>query len=204
MDLAEQSDYPSWGYMAFNGIEPASAVWELLDAPSEGPGMNSRNHHMFSSVSAWLYALAGISQNASSFGLTTLELHPASVNGLSSASAHVLGVRGRSSMRWTVNGGEQCALAPENQVAYIDCGDGGSVVDIFFASFGTPVGGCGAGLASNTSCHSESSIQVVKKIVRWSAQLQCACHERCIWWRPMFWPLQAPRCCCHLQGPSIH
>jgi alpha-L-rhamnosidase len=26
MDIAEQSDYPSWGYMAFNSIEPASAV----------------------------------------------------------------------------------------------------------------------------------------------------------------------------------
>jgi alpha-L-rhamnosidase len=139
-------------------------VWELLDAPSEGPGMNSRNHHMFSSVSAWLYALAGISQNSSSFGLTTLELHPASVNGLSSASVHVLGVRGRSHMRWTVSGGEQCALAPENQAASIDCGDGGSIADVSFASFGTPVGGCGAGLASNASCHSESSLQVVKTL----------------------------------------
>ncbi len=26
MDIAEQSDFPSWGYMAFNSIEPASAV----------------------------------------------------------------------------------------------------------------------------------------------------------------------------------
>ena len=31
MDLAEQSDYPSWGYMAFNGIEPASAVCYYLN-----------------------------------------------------------------------------------------------------------------------------------------------------------------------------
>jgi alpha-L-rhamnosidase len=30
MDIAEQSDYPSWGYMAFNSIEPASAVSRLV------------------------------------------------------------------------------------------------------------------------------------------------------------------------------
>lgn len=46
--------YPSWAYEANNTLEPATAVWELLDAPKEGPGMNSRNHHMFSSISAYL------------------------------------------------------------------------------------------------------------------------------------------------------
>jgi alpha-L-rhamnosidase len=30
MDIAEQSDYPSWGYMAFNSIEPASTVSRLM------------------------------------------------------------------------------------------------------------------------------------------------------------------------------
>jgi alpha-L-rhamnosidase len=30
LDIAEQSDYPSWGYMAFNSIEPASAVSRLV------------------------------------------------------------------------------------------------------------------------------------------------------------------------------
>jgi hypothetical protein len=126
--------------------------------------MNSRNHHMFSSVSAWLYSLAGITQDSSSFGLTNLELRPASVNGLSSANARVMGVRGLSSMSWRVDGGTQCALAPENQLASIDCGEGGTIADISFASFGTPVGGCGAGLTSNSSCHSESSLQVVQKL----------------------------------------
>lgn len=126
--------------------------------------MNSRNHHMFSSVSAWLYTLAGISQGSSSFGLTNLELYPASVNGLSAANARVMGVRGPSAMSWNVDGGKQCALAPENQMASIDCGDGGTIADISFASFGTPVGGCGAGLTSNASCHSESSLQVVQKL----------------------------------------
>jgi hypothetical protein len=67
-------------------------------------------------------------------------------------------------MDWTVSGGQQCALAPENQMAAVSCGDGDSIADISFASFGTPVGGCGAGLASNASCHSDSSLQVVKKL----------------------------------------
>ena len=41
--------------MYFNELEPATeGMWELFDAPYEGTGMNSRNHHMFSSVSAYL------------------------------------------------------------------------------------------------------------------------------------------------------
>jgi len=67
-------------------------------------------------------------------------------------------------MRWTVSGGQQCALAPVNQMAFINCGDGGSIIDISFASFGTPVGGCGAGLTLNTSCRSVSSLEVVKAL----------------------------------------
>ena len=39
-------DYPSYGFMAFNHLEPATDnVWELFSAPCEGNGMNSRNHH---------------------------------------------------------------------------------------------------------------------------------------------------------------
>ena len=46
VSLAEQTTYPSWGYMIFNEVEPASSsLWELWDSPTQGPGMNSRNHH---------------------------------------------------------------------------------------------------------------------------------------------------------------
>lgn len=34
-DVASQVTYPSWGYMRYNGIEAADAIWELLDAPVE-------------------------------------------------------------------------------------------------------------------------------------------------------------------------
>lgn len=51
------------GYEFNNDNEPATTLWELPDGDSEGPGMNSRNHHMFSSVGAWLYKdLGGINQ----------------------------------------------------------------------------------------------------------------------------------------------
>ncbi|ETO27481.1 hypothetical protein RFI_09651 [Reticulomyxa filosa] len=53
--------YPSYSYESFNTYEPATGLWELWDAPSEGPGMNSRNHHMFSSVSGYLHSyVAGL------------------------------------------------------------------------------------------------------------------------------------------------
>uniref|UniRef100_A0A7S0CSK0 alpha-L-rhamnosidase n=1 Tax=Amorphochlora amoebiformis TaxID=1561963 RepID=A0A7S0CSK0_9EUKA len=60
--LLKQTLYPSFGYMHTNNIEPATVnLWELWDAPAEGPGMDSRNHHMFASVGAFLYRYAGFS-----------------------------------------------------------------------------------------------------------------------------------------------
>jgi hypothetical protein len=45
--VLEQTTYPAIGYSATNTLEPATSnVWELPDAPFEGTGMNSRNHHM--------------------------------------------------------------------------------------------------------------------------------------------------------------
>jgi alpha-L-rhamnosidase len=59
--LITSTTYPSYGYMFMNPFENATTIWELWDAPSEGPGMNSRNHIMYGSVGAWFYShLAGI------------------------------------------------------------------------------------------------------------------------------------------------
>jgi alpha-L-rhamnosidase len=61
LDLALQTSYPSWGYMANSRYEPATTVWELWESDTAGPGMNSRNHHMFGSISGWFYKhVAGI------------------------------------------------------------------------------------------------------------------------------------------------
>ena len=61
LDLALQTSYPSWGYMVNNKYEPATTVWELWDSDTTGPSMNSRNHHMFGSITSWFYKhVAGI------------------------------------------------------------------------------------------------------------------------------------------------
>lgn len=61
LELVSSITYPSYGYMFNNPYENATTIWELWDTPSEGPGMNSRNHHMYASVGAWFHThLAGI------------------------------------------------------------------------------------------------------------------------------------------------
>ena len=61
LELITSSTYPSYGYMFNNPYENATTLWELWNAPFEGPGMNSRNHIMYGSVGAWFYShLAGI------------------------------------------------------------------------------------------------------------------------------------------------
>ena len=48
LTLLENVDYPSIGYYFANTLEAATTnLWELPDAPFEGTGMNSRNHHMW-------------------------------------------------------------------------------------------------------------------------------------------------------------
>jgi len=65
LKLAQQTTYPSYGYMFSNAVENATTLWELWDSPNEGPGMNSRNHIMFGSIGAWFYRdVAGVSLNA--------------------------------------------------------------------------------------------------------------------------------------------
>jgi len=61
MGLAEQTTYPSWGYMIYNDLEPSTTLWELWDTPTGSPGMDSRDHIMFGSVGSWFYTdLVGI------------------------------------------------------------------------------------------------------------------------------------------------
>ena len=65
LQLAQQTTYPSYGWMFSNAVENATTLWELWDSPNEGPGMNSRNHIMFGSIGAWFYRdVAGVSLNA--------------------------------------------------------------------------------------------------------------------------------------------
>eukprot|EP00931_Biecheleriopsis_adriatica_P030888 TRINITY_DN18151_c1_g1_i1.p1 TRINITY_DN18151_c1_g1~~TRINITY_DN18151_c1_g1_i1.p1 ORF type:complete len:903 (-),score=173.32 TRINITY_DN18151_c1_g1_i1:107-2815(-) len=68
LKMLQRKDYPSYGYMYFNDLEPANeCMWELPDAPYQGDGMNSRAHHMFSSVGHYLITrVAGLTLQGSS------------------------------------------------------------------------------------------------------------------------------------------
>jgi len=76
VELISSITYPSYGYMFNNPYENATTMWELWDAPMEGPGMDSRNHHMFASIGAWFYShLAGIN-----FQSDLIVIHPRMVS----------------------------------------------------------------------------------------------------------------------------
>jgi alpha-L-rhamnosidase len=65
LEMISSTTYPSYGFMFTNPYENATTIWELWDSALEGPGMNSRNHHMFAAVGAWFYShLAGIDHSS--------------------------------------------------------------------------------------------------------------------------------------------
>ena len=78
LSVLAQTDYPSFGFEFANTLEKTTTnLWELPDAVAEGTGMNSRNHHMFSSFSAYLVqSVAGVRQAGGAAGHTELELRP--------------------------------------------------------------------------------------------------------------------------------
>jgi alpha-L-rhamnosidase len=67
--IANQRDYPGWGYMLKKG---ATTLWETWDYPDNAP---SQNHPMFGSISEWFYrSLLGI--NAASPAFTKMIIKP--------------------------------------------------------------------------------------------------------------------------------
>ncbi|HXG33956.1 MAG TPA: family 78 glycoside hydrolase catalytic domain [Bryobacteraceae bacterium] len=93
-ELASQTTYPSWGYMAENG---ATTLWELWQNKT-GPSMNSHNHPMFGSVGQWFYnALAGIQGGP---GFEQIRIEPQVVRDLRWASGSVETARGLVSSSW--------------------------------------------------------------------------------------------------------
>jgi len=97
-ELATQTTYPSWGYMAENG---ATTLWELWQNKT-GPAMNSHNHPMFGSLGAWFYqALAGIDNQPGTAGYEHIRIEPRIVRDLAWASGTIRTVRGAISSSWT-------------------------------------------------------------------------------------------------------
>jgi alpha-L-rhamnosidase len=166
LQLAENFDYPSWGYMVLNPTEPATTLWELWETPSGNPGMDSRNHIMFGSVGDWFYkALAGIDHPDSDAGFQNFVISPSVVGDLLSVSATFLTGSGNISVAWQKQGGDLlCGTAAEGHTVSLDCasiGSKGVIEEISFASYGTPFGTCGH-YGERQECHTITAKAVVE------------------------------------------
>ncbi|WPU92375.1 family 78 glycoside hydrolase catalytic domain [Mucilaginibacter sabulilitoris] len=98
--IASNSDYPSWGYMAKHG---ATTIWELWNGDTANPAMNSRNHIMLlGDLIAWFYQnLAGIKTvNA---GFKEIVMNPSVIKNLDSVNASYQTPYGMVKSNWTSN-----------------------------------------------------------------------------------------------------
>lgn len=95
--ITTQTTYPSWGHWIEQG---ATSLWERWD------GKGSRNHHMYSDISAWFYReLAGIQPDPVEPGFKHVIFRPNPVDGLGWVRAHHLSPHGRVESGWTVESG---------------------------------------------------------------------------------------------------
>ena len=123
-NISLQTEYPSFGWTFNHPTEPATTLWELWDGPSEGPGMNSRNHIMQGAIGVWLYAdVLGISQQPGTVGFGKLLLWPRVTvhENLPSASGSFDSIHGRIELAWS-NATSYFTLAatvPTNAVAEV-------------------------------------------------------------------------------------
>jgi len=160
--LNQQDTYPSIGYMiqGMGNPEPATTVWELWDSPTEGPGMNSRNHIMFGSVGSWLYkALLGFSADGATIGLGP-EFSVVNVNNITSASGQTRTPFGTVEVDWFIASSSSCAIANEQETATVACPSG--VITSVDAFYGTPTGSCSTGFKAG-SCNSSNAYADVYK-----------------------------------------
>ena len=69
--IANQKDFPGWGYMLANG---ATTLWESWEKPES----SSMNHPMFGSIDEWFYkSLLGINAAAPGFKKIIIKPQPA-------------------------------------------------------------------------------------------------------------------------------
>ncbi len=90
--IAGQRDYPGWGFWLEQG---ATTLWENWN------GTASRNHHMFSDISAWFYkTLAGIRPDPEHPGFKHVIIKPCPVRGLTYAVGETVTPYGRLRSAW--------------------------------------------------------------------------------------------------------
>lgn len=165
--MTQQTTYPSYGYMIHNKYEPATTLWELWNSDTQGPGMNSRNHIMFGSVSSWFYRhVCGIDVPRGAKAYDSVSIRPVGVGTpgaeLTSASCEVGSPRGPVKSAW-----QGPAVPPDGPLANSTCGQasegasvqlgcpGASISKVSFAHYGTPHGDCEAGLQLDAGCDAD-------------------------------------------------
>jgi alpha-L-rhamnosidase len=91
--IANQRDYPGWGYMLAHG---ATTLWETWKYPDNAP---SQNHPMFGSISEWFYrSLLGINPASPAFEKILIKPQPA--GDLTWAKGSYTSVRGVIESDW--------------------------------------------------------------------------------------------------------
>jgi alpha-L-rhamnosidase len=100
LKLAQNTSYPSYGYMFNNNVQNATTNWEGWNTLPQG-GASSLNHHMFNSIGAWFYRyLAGIELNA----LQTITIYPRmsyDAELLTHVNAEAVTIKGSVQVEWT-------------------------------------------------------------------------------------------------------
>jgi alpha-L-rhamnosidase len=97
--IANQKDFPSWGYMLSKG---ATTLWETWEYPDNAP---SQNHPMFGSIDEWFYrSLLGINPAAPGFEKITIKPQPA--GDLSWAKGSYQSVLGKIVSDWRIENGK--------------------------------------------------------------------------------------------------
>jgi len=96
--IVTKTDFPGWGNWIVRG---ATTLWETWD------GNASRNHHMFSDISAWFYkGLAGINPDPSAPGFKHIVIRPNPVGDLRWVRAWHHSMYGRIVCNWALKDGE--------------------------------------------------------------------------------------------------
>jgi len=99
--MADQTTYPSWGYMIKQG---ATTIWELWNGDTANPAMNSRNHVMLiGDLVIWFYEhLAGIAPAEP--GFKKIHMKPQVLDGLDYVNAWHESPYGKIVSNWKKTG----------------------------------------------------------------------------------------------------
>ena len=180
VEIATQKDYPGWGFMLLNTLEPSTSIWELWNSFNGSAGMDSRNHHMFSSVSGWFRKeMIGLHLVPGASLFSSVELKPGLLQDLVEASTR-LDHPHKFEYSWKQFPRRVCFKLPEKPLEgnvllereeyIISCPSKGSVIEeVVFASFGTPQGTCGH--LRYGECHAPSTLHRVRDL--------CVGREEC-------------------------